>query len=67
MGCAGHAARLGHEKCVKNISLGTPEGSRPLGRPMRIWELNVKLSLCLTKHHAMKAYWGSEDIVPRIL
>jgi hypothetical protein len=19
----------------------------------------VKLSLCLTKHHAMKAYWGS--------
>jgi hypothetical protein len=20
----------------------------------------VKLSLCLTKHHAMKAYWGVE-------
>jgi hypothetical protein len=30
----------------------------------------VKLSLCLTKHHAMKAlkaYCGSEDIAPRIL
>jgi len=26
----------------------------------------VKLSLCLTKQHAMKAYWG-EGIVPRIL
>jgi hypothetical protein len=24
-------------------------------------------SLCLTKHHAMKAYWGSGDIAPRIL
>jgi hypothetical protein len=27
----------------------------------------VKLSLCLYKYHAMKAYWGSGDIVPRIL
>jgi hypothetical protein len=24
-------------------------------------------SLCLTKHHAMKAYWGSGGIAPRIL
>jgi hypothetical protein len=23
--------------------------------------------LCLTKHHAMKAYWGSVGIAPRIL
>jgi hypothetical protein len=22
--------------------------------------VKVKLSLCLTKHHAMKAYWGVE-------
>jgi hypothetical protein len=28
---------------------------------------NVKLSLCLTKHHAMKTYWGSSGIAPRIL
>jgi hypothetical protein len=27
----------------------------------------VKLSLCLTKHHAMKTYWGSGVIAPRIL
>jgi len=26
----------------------------------------VKLSLCLTKHHAMKAYRGSAGITPRI-
>jgi hypothetical protein len=39
------------------------------------WEYNftvnikvkVKLSLCLTKHHAMKAYWGSESIAPLIV
>jgi hypothetical protein len=27
----------------------------------------VKLPLCLTKHHPMKTYWGSEGIAPRIL
>jgi hypothetical protein len=29
--------------------------------------VNVKLSLCLTKHHAMKTYWGSAVIAPSIL
>jgi len=27
----------------------------------------VKLSLCLTKHHAMKTYWSSGGRAPRIL
>jgi hypothetical protein len=26
-----------------------------------------KVVLCLTKHHAMKTYWGSGAIAPRIL
>jgi hypothetical protein len=30
-------------------------------------KVKVKLSLCLTKHHSMKAYWGSGGIAPRIL
>jgi hypothetical protein len=30
-------------------------------------KVKVKLSLFLTKHHAMKTYWGSEGIAPRIL
>jgi hypothetical protein len=30
-------------------------------------KVKVKLSLCLTKHHAMKAYWGSGGVAPRIL
>jgi hypothetical protein len=29
--------------------------------------LSVKFSLCLTKHHAMKAYWGSGGIDARVL
>jgi hypothetical protein len=28
--------------------------------------IKVKLSLCLTKHHAMKAYWESGGIAPHI-
>jgi hypothetical protein len=27
-------------------------------------KVKVKLSLCLTKYHAMKAYWGSGRIAP---
>jgi len=33
----------------------------------RLLKLKVKLSLCLTKHHAMKTDWGSGGIAPRIL
>jgi hypothetical protein len=29
--------------------------------------VKVKLSLCLTNHHAMKTYWGSGGIAARIL
>jgi hypothetical protein len=29
--------------------------------------MEVKLSLCLTNHHAMKAFWGSGGIVPLFL
>jgi hypothetical protein len=30
-------------------------------------KVKVKLSMCLTKHHAMKTYWGSGGIAPHIL
>jgi hypothetical protein len=29
--------------------------------------VKTKSSLCLTKHHAMKTYWGSGGIAPRIV
>jgi hypothetical protein len=35
--------------------------------PHRAVKVKVKLSLCLPKHHAMKTYWGSGGIAPRIL
>jgi hypothetical protein len=37
-------------------------------REISTWlKVKVKLSLRLTKHHAMKTYWGSGIIAPRIL
>jgi hypothetical protein len=33
---------------------------RSVSRSTQAEEGNVKLSLCLTKHHAMKTYWGVE-------
>jgi hypothetical protein len=30
-------------------------------------KVKLKLSLCLTKHHAMKMYWGSVGTAPHIL
>jgi hypothetical protein len=42
---AGHVARIGEEKGAYNISVGRPEGRRPLGRPRRRWEDNIKIGL----------------------
>ena len=41
---AGHAARMG-ERCVYRVMVGKPEGKRPLGRPRRRWEDNIKMDL----------------------
>jgi hypothetical protein len=30
-------------------------------------KVKVKFSLCLTKHHAMKLYWGNGGVASRIL
>jgi hypothetical protein len=41
---------------------------RRLGGPQsRSGKVKGKLSLCLTKHHATKAYWESEGLAPLIL
>jgi len=34
---------------------------------LKVRREKVKLSLCLTKNHAIKAYWGSGGIAPLIL
>jgi hypothetical protein len=34
---------MGDSRCVYRILVGKPEGKRPLGRPRRRWENNIKL------------------------
>jgi hypothetical protein len=42
---AGHVARLGEKRNVYRLSVGKPEGKRPLGRPRRRWIDNIKMDL----------------------
>jgi len=39
---AGHVARMEERRGVCRILVGKPEGKRPLGRPRRRWEDNIK-------------------------
>jgi PAS domain-containing protein len=41
---AGHVARMG-ERDVYRVLVGKPEGKRPLVRPRRRWENNIKMDL----------------------
>jgi len=43
MGWAGHVARIGQERGVYRVLVGKPDGKRPLGRPRRRWEDNIKM------------------------
>ena len=38
-------AHMGEEKGVHRVLVGKPEGKRPLGRPRRRWEDNIKMDL----------------------
>jgi hypothetical protein len=42
---AGHVARMGEERGVYRVLVAKPEGKRPLGRPRRRWENNIKMDL----------------------
>jgi hypothetical protein len=42
---AGHVARMGEVRGAYSILVGRPEGRRPLGRPRRRWEDNIKMDL----------------------
>ena len=45
MRCAGHVARLREGRGVYRVLVGKPEGKRPLGRPRRRLEDNIKMDL----------------------
>ena len=38
-------ARMGEGRGVHRVLVGKPEGTRPLGRPRRRWEDNIKMDL----------------------
>jgi hypothetical protein len=42
---AGRVARLGDGRSVYRVLVGKTEGKRPLGRPRRSWEDNIKMDL----------------------
>jgi hypothetical protein len=42
---AGHVARMGEDRGVHRVLVGEPEGKRPLGRPRRRLEDNIKMDL----------------------
>ena len=43
MRLAGHVARMGEGRGVHRLLVEKPEGKRPLGRPRRRWEDNIKM------------------------
>ena len=42
---AGHVARMEEGRGVHKVLVGKPEGKRPLGRPRRRWDDNIKMDL----------------------
>jgi hypothetical protein len=42
---AGHVARMGKGRGLDMVLVGKPKGKRPLGRPRRRWEDNIKMNL----------------------
>jgi hypothetical protein len=42
---AGHVARMEEGRSVYRVLVARPEGKRPLGRPRRRWENNIKMDL----------------------
>jgi hypothetical protein len=54
---AGHVARTGERRGAYRIFVGITEGRRPLGRPSRRWEDNIKMD-------PQEAGWGMDWIEP---
>ena len=42
---AGHVARMEKDRSSFKILTGKPTGRRPLGRPRRRWEYNIRMDL----------------------
>ena len=42
---AGHVARIEESRSAFKIVTGKPTGTRPLGRPRRRWENNIRINI----------------------
>jgi hypothetical protein len=51
----GHEACMGEKRGSYRILVGRSDGRRPLGRPRRIWEDNIKMDL---PRSGMRAWTG---------
>jgi hypothetical protein len=51
---AGHVARMGEKRNAYRMLVGKPEGKRPLERPRRRWEDNIRMDL-------REIGWGGMD------
>jgi hypothetical protein len=53
-----HVAPMGEERVVDRVLVGEPEGKRPLGRPRRRWEDNIKMDL----QGSWRELWGLDGV-----
>ena len=55
---AGHVARMEEGRGVNNVLVGKPERKRPLGRPRRRWEDNIKMDF----QEVGRGLWGLDGV-----
>ena len=55
---AGHVARMGEGRGVHRVLIRKPEGKRPLGKPRRGWENNIKMVL----QEVGGSFWGLDGV-----
>ena len=51
-------ARMKEGRGVHKVLVGKPEGKRPLGRPRRRWEDNIKMNLLRKWEGVVGTGWG---------
>ena len=49
---------MGEERGVHRVLVGKPEGKRPLGRPRRRWEDNIKMTLQKVGGGVLRTAWS---------
>jgi hypothetical protein len=60
---AGHVACMGEGRGADRVLVGRSEGKRPLGRPRRRWEDNIKMDLRETGIDGANWIWLAQDRV----